>query len=165
MTAAVSSLNTIPWGLERPPQGRFDGFVICGPEKPERDALSCLGGAVNEIVQAAVGLLAAFEAVPGRDVAVASVEPDREIGAFADVPDLIVNGEHIDAAALECICDRELAKRALPVGIEGQIARVSIAVLRHEDLQGAVSIARRRDVADVPEFVTGNHRHGAGIGA
>ena len=47
--------------------------------------ISGLRGSVNEVIQAAVRLLAAFKAILGRDVPVPSIESSGKIYTFAYV--------------------------------------------------------------------------------
>jgi hypothetical protein len=78
------------------------------------------GGGINQVVNAAVGFPAALEAVLRRDVAVASIEPLREILTFSDVPKFVGNSDRVHATPTQIVGDPEFTEWSRPVSVERQ---------------------------------------------
>jgi hypothetical protein len=117
-------------------------------EKPQQYFLPCGGGPIDKIVHTAVCLLASFEAISGRDVPIAHIEPRREFFAFTHIPNLIIYDKNVYSSHLIVVWNLELAERPLPIFIQRDIREVFILTLGHELLHGPIWIFLRLYLAD-----------------
>jgi hypothetical protein len=125
-------LYSIPYELSCRSKSHFNRFVIGRFEEPHRNAITGISGAINEIVDSAVCLLPAFEAISWRNVTVAHVETIREADAFSDVSNLTVHEDSIYPTAAKIIWNPETTERPVAISVKWQIAAIIVSMLGHE---------------------------------
>lgn len=99
--------------------------------EPQGERFTAGSGDVNQIVQATVRFLPALEAILRRNVAVSRVKSGSQVGAFADILQVVPCHDEIHATLSAGARNGEFAERSNAVAVQRVAARIDVSVLRH----------------------------------